>query len=93
MDKLNRVSAEPVTDLRTEKMKLGINCAAEKLYVKMKPSGYCAQKLWPTMDSLRKLGKNVYLVDYQYDYDIEDLIAHGASSATELLSCLKIHSS
>lgn len=49
------------------------------------------QDLWPTMSSLRKLGDNLYLLDYQYDYDIDDLMAAGVSSAVDLLSYASKH--
>lgn len=78
--------SEPVIDLKNEKLKLGINSAAEKLFVKTFGRTYYAKQLWPTMDSLRRLGENIYLVDYQYDYDIDDLMKNGAASAVKLLS-------
>ncbi len=47
--------------------------------------------LWPTMSSLRKVGDNLYLLDYQYDYDIDDLMATGVSSAVDLLGYASKH--
>ena len=88
---VQNTSDEPAMDLKNSKIKLGINSAAEKLFVKVFGRTYYAKQLWPTMDSLRKIGDNIYLVDYQYDYDIDDLMQKGAPSAVKLLSYASKH--
>ena len=55
--------------------------------------GNCAlhKRVWPTMSSRRTIGKNIYLVDYQYDYNIDDLMEKGAASAASLLAYASKH--
>ena len=43
------------------------------------------------MPSMRKIGENIYLVDYQYDYDINDLMKKGAASAAALIKYAAKH--
>ncbi len=57
----------------------------ERFFLTTFGDGAYYKNLWPTMSSLRNLDKNVYLIDYQYDYDIDDLLNTGVSSAAELL--------
>lgn len=49
------------------------------------------RNLWPTMSSLRRIGENIYLLDYQYEYNIDDLMEKGASSAAALLKYAARH--
>ena len=49
------------------------------------------QNLWPTMSSLRKIGKDIYLLDYQYEYNIDDLMKKGAASAAALVKYAARH--
>lgn len=70
---------KPVRDLKESE------AGEEKDSEKSFKGGYYRKHLYPTMSSLRRLGSNTYLLDYQYDYDIDDLMAKGVSSAAELL--------
>lgn len=84
-------SNEPVMDLKNSKTNLGLTAIAEKLFAKTLGSSFYAKQVWPTMNSLRTLGNNIYLIDYQYDYDIDDLMAKGVSSAVDLLAYASKH--
>ena len=78
-------------DLRNTKTTLGYTALSEKLFAKSFSCSYFNKQLWPTMNSLRTLGDNIYLVDYQYDYNIDDLMKKGASSAVDLLAYASDH--
>lgn len=56
----------------------------DRLYTKLFKNCRLHNILWPTMSSMRTIGKDIYLVDYQYDYDINDLMKKGADSAAKL---------
>ena len=84
-------SDKPIMNLKDSKVRQGITSRIEKLIAKTIKNSYYTKKLWPTMNSLRTLGNNIYLIDYQYDYDIDDLMNKGVSSATELLSYASKH--
>ena len=43
------------------------------------------KKRRPALRIMERLDNNVYLLDYRYDYDIDDLMKKGVSSAAELL--------
>lgn len=43
------------------------------------------KKRRPAIRTMRRLDNNVYLLDYRYGYDIDDLMKKGVSSAAELL--------
>jgi len=40
---------------------------------------------WQTARSVSRLNSDLYLLNYQYDYDIDDLLARGTSSTADLL--------
>ena len=63
----------------------GYTAQEEKKFAKLFEGNYYRKYLYPTMSSLRSLGDNTYLVNYQYEYDIDDLMKRGVSSATDLL--------
>lgn len=85
------LSGEPVMNLKNNKTCLGLTSIAETMFAKTFGCSYYAKQVWPTINSLRTLGRNIYLVDYQYDYNIDDLMAKGASSAVELLAYASSH--
>lgn len=85
------VSDEPIMNLKDSKTNLGLTALAEKLFAASLGNSFYAKQVWPTMNSLRTLGDNIYLIDYQYDYDIDDLMEKGASSATDLLAYASKH--
>ena len=77
-----------VLDLGSNKTRLP---HVEKFFLNVFGNTAYFKKLWPTLSSLRRVGENIYLLDYQYDYDIDDLMQHGAASALKLLSYASRH--
>ena len=63
----------------------------DKLHTKLFGKCNKHRNLWPTMSSLRKIGKNIYLLDYQYEYNIDDLMKKGAASAAALVKYAAKH--
>ncbi len=63
----------------------------EKFFLDVFGDAAYFENLWPTMSSLRTIGNNIYLIDYQYDYDIDDLMEEGVSSAVDLLAYASTH--
>ena len=78
-------------DMRNSKVNLGLTSISEQLFAKAIGRSYYTNSLFPTINSLRTLGNNIYLIDYQYDYDIDDLMSRGVSSAAELLAYASNH--
>lgn len=79
------------TDMCNSEVKLSITSSLEHFFAKIIRKSYYTKKLFPTMNSLRTIGNNIYLIDYQYDYNIDDLMAKGVSSAAELLRYASKH--
>lgn len=78
-------------DMRNSKVKLSYTAISEKLFAAAFGGSYYSKSLFPTMNSLRTIGNNIYLIDYQYDYNIDDLMAKGVSSAADLLNYASKH--
>jgi len=69
-----------------------VSSTISKLYFKLlfgSDSFYKNQ--WQTIRSTTKLNDNVYMLNYQYDYDIDDLLARGTGSVTDFLAYASGH--
>lgn len=70
----------------------GLSSTAARLYFKLLfGSDSFYQNQWQTIKSLQKLNDNVYMLDYQYDYDIDDLLARGTDSIVDFLAYSSMH--
>lgn len=83
-----KVSIANLIDLSSNKTSVP---DVEKFFMDVFGDASYFENLWPTMSSLRRVGDNMYLLDYQYDYNIDDLMEKGVSSAVELLAYASSH--
>ena len=58
---------------------------------KKKNKAAAGKRIGPTIKTLKTLGDNIYLLNYKYEYNIDDLMKKGASSAAKLLAYASTH--
>ncbi len=63
----------------------------EDQLVKLKFGNSFYANQWQTVKSVEKLGDNIYMLDYAYDYDIDDLLNRGCGSIVDLLAYCSGH--